>query len=82
MRNQIANHQLKLIASFVVLYGLAFLPTSAVAQGRRFSSPDKCGVPFYWVRGKTEFSPISLNETGAKPRKLSVANRSCLFELV
>jgi hypothetical protein len=33
MRNQIAKHQLKLIASFVVLYGLAFLPTSAVAQG-------------------------------------------------
>jgi hypothetical protein len=32
MRNQIAKHQLKLIASFVVLYGLA-LPTSAVAQG-------------------------------------------------
>jgi hypothetical protein len=33
MRNQIAKHQLKLIASFVVLYGLAFLATSAVAQG-------------------------------------------------
>jgi hypothetical protein len=33
MRNRIAQRQLKLIASFAVLYGLAFLPTSAVAQG-------------------------------------------------
>ncbi|MFZ0115294.1 MAG: hypothetical protein WAL15_13120 [Xanthobacteraceae bacterium] len=33
MRNRIAQRQLKLIASFAVLYGLTLLPLPAAAQG-------------------------------------------------